>query len=127
MDIDSLKIEYFLEKLQKGVREVFSSQLQAAGSNIYTGNDIEEGRTGALREALSNPKITVATAGGGLTITSIIPEYTRFIDMKNHGNRVIYNKHVWGKLYKETMNDIRYEFRDWVETHYGEKLRSMMK
>ena len=128
MDGETLKMEYFLSMLQKGVREVFASQLGAAQSNVYSrGSDIEEGRSGALREALSSPKYSVATAGQGLEIMATLPEYARFIDMKRHGNREVYNKHLFGKLYRETLQDVRYGFREWVETHYGEKLRELMK
>lgn len=127
MDVEGIKLEYFLSMLQKGVREVFERQAQAARSNIYSnGNDSEEGRSGALREALESPKYSISTAGKGLQVIATLPEYARFIDMKAHGNRVIYNKQLFGQLYRETMQDIKYEFRDWVEKNYGSSLRELL-
>lgn len=127
MDAQSLKMEYFLSMLQKGVREVFSRQAKAAQSNIYSnGNDQEEGRSGALREALEGPKYSITTVGQGLQVIATLPEYGRFIDMKAHGNRVVYNKHLFGQLYRETMQDIKYEFREWVEKNYGASLRELL-
>lgn len=106
---------------------MFSRQVQAARSNIYSnGNDQQEGRSGALREAFEGPKYSVTTVGQGLQIIATLPEYGRFVDMKNHGNRKIYDKIVWGTLYRETMQDIKYEFRDWVEQNYGASLRELL-
>lgn len=127
MEMQALKMEYFLTMLEKGVREVFSRQRQAAQSNVYSsGTDAEEGRSGALRDALSSPRYTVAKAGEGLQIMATLPEYARFIDMKHHGNRMVYNKHLFGTLYRGTMQDIKYEFRNWVEENYGKALRDLM-
>lgn len=127
MDLEGLKMEYFLSMLEKGVREVFARQASAAQSNVYSnGADAEEGRSGALREALQNPDYSITTVGRGLQIFATLPVYARFIDMKAHGNRVIYNKHLFGQLYKRTLQDIKYEFRDWVEKTYGASLREML-
>lgn len=114
-----------MSQLQKGVRAVFASQAQAARSNIY--DDADSGLSGRLRDALESPRISTTTAGEGLQIMSEIPEYARFIDMKNHGNRDVYNRHIWGILYRETLGDIRHEFREWVEQNYGDQIRKIMK
>lgn len=128
MDIEGIKLEYFRSQLEKGVKEVFSRQAGAARSNIYIdGNDAEEGRSGRLMEALQSPTYSITTVGQGLQLTASLPEYARFIDMKAHGNRVIYNRHLFGQLYRETLQDIRYEFRDWVEKNYGNALREMLQ
>lgn len=127
MDIQEIKMEYFLSQLQKGVREVFSRQAQAAKSNIYSnGNDQEEGRSGALREALEGPKYSITTVGQGIQVIASMPEYGRFVDMKAHGNRAVYNKHLFGQLYRGTLQDIKYEFGEWVEKNYGASLRDLM-
>lgn len=127
MDLEGLKMEYFLHQLEKGVKEVFARQAEAAQSNIYAGGfDLEEGRSGALREALENPKYSFTTAGQGLQLTATLPEYGRFVDMKAHGNRAVYNRHLFGHLYRETMQDIKYEFREWVEKNYGPSLRELL-
>lgn len=128
MDIEGIKLEYFLAQLQKGVKDVFERQAKAALSNIYySGNDAEQGRSGALREALENPKYNIETAGRGLQITASLPQYARFVDMKAHGNREVYNRQLFGILYRETLQDIKYEFREWVRRTYGRSLQDLMK
>ncbi|MCH5237849.1 MAG: hypothetical protein J1E95_08640 [Muribaculaceae bacterium] len=127
MDAQSIKLEYFLTQLQKGAKDVFARQAQAAQSNIYSnGNDQEEGRSGILREYLESPKYSIATAGSGLQLIATLPEYGRFVDMKAHGNRAVYNQHLFGQLYRETLQDIKYEFRDWVKKNYGDSLRDLL-
>lgn len=128
MDAQDLKMEYFLSQLEKGVREVFARQAQSAQSNIYSsGNDQEESRSGALREALEEAKYAITTVGQGLQLIATLPEYTRFVDMKAHGNREIYNRQLFGTLYRETMQDIKYEFLEWVKKNYGAGLRDLIK
>lgn len=120
-------MEYFLSMLEKGVKEVFSRQAEAAQSNIYSnGNYVEKGRSGALREALEGPKYSITTVSQGLQVTATLPEYGRFVDMKAHGNRAVYNKHLFGQLYQGTLQDIKYEFREWVEMNYGASLRELL-
>lgn len=120
-------MEYFLSQLEKGVKDVFARQAQAAQSNIYShGSDIETGRSGALNAALESPKYTITTVGQGLQVIATLPEYGRFVDMKAHGNRAVYNRHLFGQLYRETMQDIKYEFREWVEKNYGIALRELL-
>lgn len=127
MNVQEIKLQYFLQHLEKGVQEVFERQSEAARSNIYSrGNDREEGRTGELRKALENPRYSVSTVGQGLQIVSTIPEYTRYVDMKKHGARNVYNKHVWGTLYRETLGDIKFSFRSWVRKNYGDALREIL-
>lgn len=106
---------------------MFARQARAAQSNIYSnGSDLEEGRSGALREALEGPKYSITTVGQGLQVITTLPEYGRFVDMKAHGNRKVYNMHLFGQLYRETMQDIKFEFRDWVEKNYGTSLRELL-
>lgn len=127
MDIQGIKMEYFLSQLEKGVKDVFARQAQAAQSNIYSnGSDIETGRSGALKAALESPRYSITTVGQGLQVIATLPEYGRFVDMKAHGNRAVYNRHLFGQLYRETMQDIKYEFREWVEKNYGMALRELL-
>lgn len=126
--LGEIRAEYFREMLERGVREIYARQARAAGANIYSrGSDAEEGRSGALRDAFENPRYLLTPSGGGIELRGELPEYGRFVDMKGHGARDVYNRHVFGVLYRETLQDIRYEFRDWVTEHYGEELRELMK
>ncbi len=43
--------------------------------------------------------------------------------MKRLGNYRIYNRPVWGILYKETFNDIRFEFSAWLRKNLADSIR----
>ena len=51
------------------------------------------------------------------------PTYLRLLDRKRLGNYRIYNRPVWGILYKETFNDIRFEFSAWLRKNLADSIR----
>ncbi len=42
--------------------------------------------------------------------------------MKLIGNYRIYNRPIWGIFYKETFNDIKYEFADWCKQNIADSI-----
>jgi hypothetical protein len=48
----------------------------------------------------------------------------RFLDMKHFGNHKIYNKQVFGILYKNALRDIRYRYGQETSDTIGDLLRS---
>lgn len=46
--------------------------------------------------------------------------------MKEHGNFKIYNRQIWGILYGETFQNIRYEFNQEVRDWINKNLREIM-
>lgn len=132
MEIEGWKAEYFREQLEKGVRDIYEAQLLIATQRIYqvgssrrlyqgVGRRVQ-GRSGELRRSLENPSYKLAVSGGEVELQARIPEYIRFLDMKKYGNFRIYNRQVWGILYKETLNNIKYEFRDWLKSNISRLL-----
>lgn len=127
MDAESVKLRYFREQIEKGIRDVFAAQREIADERIYPRVDRWKrvsrsgrtygGRSGALRDALANPKYMV-DVGDGVKAESTVPKYIRFLDMKRYGNHRIYNRPVWGILYNQTMQNIKYEFRDWLWANF---------
>ena len=64
--------------------------------------------------ALQNPNYSVVPDGEGVIARSNLPLYTRFLDMKKHGNYQIYNRQIYGILYHDTLGKIKYEYQDYV-------------
>lgn len=135
MDTENIKVQYFKQHLEKGIRDILEAQRLIATSRIYqTGHErireqrsgaIVKGRTGTLMEALTNPRYRISPDGKGLNTETILPKYIRFLDMKRNGNFRIYNRQVWGILYKETLQNIKYEYREWLEKHFPELLKQI--
>lgn len=125
--MDRLELQFVHQELLKGIRDIFSAQRAIARSRIYqegaerrvvhgSGRGVR-GRSGRLMQALANPVYDVWRGESGVHAHIDYPIYIRFLDMKRHGNfkiYKIYNRQVWGILYGQTFQNIRYEFRSWV-------------
>ena len=124
MAAEDIDRRYFTEQLQKGIRDIFKAQRLIAQKNIYQkGSDRvqskREGsklksRSGALMNALLSPEFSVNPDGQGVHAEMKYPTYIRFLDMKRLGNWKIYNRQIWGILYKDTSVKMRYGFSDWL-------------
>lgn len=128
MEAESIKAQYFRHHLQTALRDILEAQKLIATERIYqhgaartreqgSGSTVK-GRSGALLQALTNPRYMIGDSGDGIRTETIVPTYIRFLDMKRHGNYQIYNRQIWGILYGETLNNIKYEFGDWLRKHY---------
>ena len=129
MDAESIKAQYFRTQLEKGIRDIFEAQRAIAteriaqgGTNRRTGRSIDEGRAARLMDALNHPKYLISSGGEGIRLENTLPIDIRFLDMKRIANWKIYNRQIWGILYRETLQNIKYEFRDWLEKHFPELL-----
>ncbi|MFK2251054.1 hypothetical protein ACIXNM_03755 [Bacteroides fragilis] len=87
---------------------------------------------GVLPAGCSAPYATPFTASGfraGVVATSNIPLYIRFLDMKKHGNYGIYNRQVWGILWNNSLQTIKYgygkEVRDRIYAGLQEAFQRM--
>ena len=120
MDTEGLKVQFFKQEVERGIREIFEAQRNIAQHGIYQrgvmrntyqrkGGGVRQ-RTGNLLRALNNPSYRVTQSGGGVETRSNVPLYIRFLDMKYNGNWQIYNRQVWGILYNDVRGRIRYEF-----------------
>lgn len=128
MDDPDLLSKYFADYLNKGFRRIFEEQRQIAANKIYgkqayRTDGTPRSRSGRLQAALDNP--TFSMSGGGASLSAMIsyPTYIRFLDMKRMGNYRIYNRPIWGILYKDTFVKMKYEFEDWLRSFVGRTLR----
>ena len=132
MEAESIRAQYFRQQLEKGIRDIFEAQRLISTERIYQsghdrirekrGGSTLQGRSGVLLEALTNPRYGITNDGEGVRTETTLPTYIRFLDMKRHGNYQIYNRQIWGILYKETLINTKYEFRDWLEKHFPDLL-----
>lgn len=120
--------KYFTEYVNRGFRRIFDEQRRIAATKIYgkqayRTDGTPRSRSGRLQQALASPTFSITGSGSGISAKAQYPTYLRFLDMKRLGNYRIYNRPVWGILYKETFNDIRFEFSAWLRKNLADSIR----
>lgn len=128
MDDPDKIAKYFTEYVNRGFRRIFEEQRRIAAANIYEKqayrtDGTPRSRSGRLQQALASPTFSITGSGSGISAKAQYPTYLRFLDMKRLGNYRIYNRPVWGILYKETFNDIRFEFSAWLRKNLADSIR----
>lgn len=120
--------QYFTEYVNRGFRKIFDEQRRIAAAKIYgkqayRTDGTPRSRSGRLQQALASPSFSITGSGAGISAMAEYPTYLRFLDMKRLGNYRIYNRPIWGILYKETFRDIRFEFSDWQRKNIAASIR----
>lgn len=128
MDGSDKIAKYFTEYVNRGFRRIFEEQRRIAATKIYgkqayRTDGTPRSRSGTLQQALASPIFSITGSGSGISAKAQYPTYLRFLDMKRLGNYRIYNRPVWGILYKETFTDIRYEFSAWLRKNLADSIR----
>lgn len=128
MDDPDQIAKYFTEYVNRGFRRIFEEQRRIAAAKIYgkqayRTDGTPRSRSGRLQQALASPTFSITGSGSGISAKAQYPTYLRFLDMKRLGNYRIYNRPVWGILYKETFNDIRFEFSAWLSKNLADSIR----
>ena len=156
MNEDLIKQEFVRENIERDIRAIFEAQYLIATERVYTPvpgqgsasvrpesdrwlrrslvreqgyGRLVRGTTGLLLSALRNPVYSVGFSGRGVVATSNVPLYIRFLDMKKHGNYGIYNRQVWGILWNNSLQTIKYgygkEVRDRIYAGLQEAFQRM--
>ncbi len=128
MDDPDKIAKFFTEYVNRGFRRIFEEQRRIAAAKIYgkqayRTDGTPRSRSGRLQQALASPTFSITGSGSGISAKAQYPTYLRFLDMKRLGNYRIYNRTVWGILYKETFNDIRFEFSAWLRKNLADSIR----
>ena len=128
------KSQFVVEVLNRDIANIYKAQLLIARHNIrLTGTDLKQvkragpkmgERKGKLISSLASPKYAIFGRDGKFQAEASIPIHTRFLDMKKHGNWMIYNRQVWGILYRNAMLDIKYGYKRRLHDHVGDALRA---
>lgn len=125
------KSQFVVEVLNRDVQNIYKAQLLIAQENIrLQGSDFKQKkrsgaklseRSGNLLEKLRNPSYSIVS-GENFKVEAVVALQTRFLDMKQHGNWMIYNRQVWGILYRNSMLDIKYGYARQIRDYLGEAL-----
>lgn len=124
MDDPDKVFRYFKEHVERGFRHIFDEQRSVAAAKAVS---LGRSRSEALQKALSSPPLTVTGSGSSLAAVARYPTFVRFLDMRRFENLRVYNRPIWGILYRQTIPDIRYEFADWLRANVGESLSEAFK
>ena len=115
---DAIKIRYMAEQIRKGLQEAITEQKRRAEIKPRNGFRAE-----LLKEAIDNITYTVNEGQLGVQAIMQVPLYVRFADMRHLADAGVYDKPVWGQMYERTLQDIKYEYREWLRRTYGDTLR----
>lgn len=123
---------YFREHVNQGFSKILNEQRVIAidkiyGHKTYDAKGRKRSRSGRLKDALESPTMSLSGAGAELRGSIDYPYYIRFLDMKRMGNLKIYNRPIWGILYKETFQDIRYQFASWLRENFKKDITDALK
>lgn len=125
--MEELRIQgqYLRDQLLQGIRQIYAAQRQIASRKMAYGP--AKGRSGDLMRSLTSPEYTLTVRDGGVHGRLTYPKEIRFQDIKHLGNWRIYNRQVWGILWKETFRNIRFEFSDWLREKFKERMNEALK
>ena len=118
---DNIRDAFFRRTIERDFKTVLQRQLKIAEKRVYReGNNRQTGR---LRSFLSSGSILISTNPVSVRINS--PIYIRFLDMRKNGNLRIYNRQLWGMIYRETLPELRYGMTKEVRREIGLQLESL--
>lgn len=128
-----VKTQFVVGILRRDVENIYQAQRLIARRNIYiSGKELKKTQvrgkrigvaTGRMLRSLDNPNYVIGSNANGFIVSSEIVLHMRFLDMKKHGNRKIYNRQLWGILYNNTLPDIKYKYGSEVRDRVGDALR----
>lgn len=118
---DNIRDAFFRRTLERDFKTIMQRQLAIANERIYrNGNKRQSGR---LRSFLASGEATIGT--NPINIRVNYPIYIRFLDMRKNGNHRIYNRQLWGMIYRETLPELRYGFTEEVQKEIREQLENL--
>lgn len=116
-----IKSTFIKQEVSKDLQQIRQAQLEIARDGVYhhginglqtsVRKDRLSGKQAErLISALSSNAYQISGSGEQLSFKSTVPIYIRFLDMKHLGNWRIYNRQIWGILYNNAYQNIRYGF-----------------
>ena len=119
MERNEQQVQGFLQQvLDYGVRKIYDQQLTIATQrSMERRKQARQYYAGAgeyIIETLRQRLAQVSVAGSSAEVVSQIPLVMRFVDMKRYGNWEIYNRQVWGMLYRDVFSDLSQKYRSWI-------------
>lgn len=113
MSKEVIQQRFLFDTLDKNIKTVYRRQLEIYLDYVRKDDDRVKRPPeylSAVENALRNPHTQISKAGDGFVASLTFPLFIRFMDMKKIANWKIYNKLVWGIIYRKTYNDISYGY-----------------
>ena len=118
---DNIRDAFFRRTIERDFKTVLQRQVETAKKRVCGGGKTRQ--TGRLRSFLSSGSILISTNPVSVRIN--YPIYIRFLDMRKNGNLRIYNRQLWGMIYRETLPELRYGMTKEVRREIGLQLESL--
>ena len=118
---ESLKARYFEAHVREKISDALSRQRDIFSRN-HTSIAGGKSRGAEIKHRLESLAPQIRPDGEGIVATLAYPIEIRFFDMKRKLNWKIYNRVLWGMAYKDLLQDIKYEFDDWIRKNYPAQL-----
>ncbi|MBD5401544.1 hypothetical protein HDR58_01910 [bacterium] len=121
--------QFVAEYLKRHFPKIYKTQEGIAASRIYgrkavrADNGKPRSRSGALMAALQAAPASINAGTSGIEAFLSYPYYIRFLDMKRFGNNKIYNRPIWGILYKQTFVDLKFDLAAWLRESTASDIR----
>lgn len=120
---DPIRDAFFRRTLERDFKTILQRQLAIAQERVYRNYNRRKLHSGRLRSFLASGEMTVGT--NPIHIQVNYPIQIRFLDMRKNGNLRIYNRQIWGKIYGETLPELRYGFTDEVRREVETQLKGL--
>ena len=113
------KSQFVVDTLNRDVQNIFKAQQLIVEKNTrLQGKDLKKvqgrgrigSRSGRLLASVQNPKHNIVGINGSFQLEAYVPLHMRFLDMKRIGNWKIYNRQIFGILYRNSMRSIRFGY-----------------
>lgn len=118
---DKIRDSFFRRTLERDFKTIMQRQLAIANERIYSnGNKRQSGR---LRDFLASGVARIGT--DPINIRIDYPIYIRFLDMRKNGNHRIYNRQLWGMIYRETLPELKYGLTEELRSKIREQLDNL--
>ncbi len=112
--MDAIREAFFRRTIERDFKSILQRQLDIANRCIYRFPD--RWQTGRLRDFLASGTVTIGA--NPIRIAVQYPIYIRFLDMKKNGNLRIYNRPIWGKIYNETLPELRHGMTEEIRREF---------
>lgn len=115
-----LKAQFINRVLERDQRFILNTQRKVIADNYH--------RVGTLFQHLSSHPISVHGSGSKVTMALNYLTYLRFLDISSKRDKnlrsdlSLYNRVIWGRLYNETLLDLRSGYNQEIEENIYNQL-----
>jgi hypothetical protein len=115
-----IKDKFIADTVKRNLSEMQSVQLKilaGADERIRRKFDIP-----AIEQSIRSNVVSINGSNGNFIISQRILKKMRFLDMKKFGNLKIYNKKVWGYVYNDIADELKYGFSEEIKAGIRQEL-----